>query len=476
MNRALCWLRRDLRLTDHRPLAEATRSGTQVAVAFVFDTQILNQLADRDDRRLSFIHRSLEELDQGLRAHGSRLIVLHGDPIQEIPKLAKALQATTVYAGRDFESYALRRDREVASALSRQGAQLRLLKDQVVFEGSEILKENGEPYRVFTPYQAAWLHALQSRNALEEATPNLVSLCPAHDLKECGLASWDLLQLGFQPSDLWLEPGEQAAEQRLEQFFDTSMEEYQTGRDAYAEEGTSGLSVHLRFGTLSIRQAARTALRRPDPGARKWLSELIWREFYQAILFHAPFVETGAFLRRYDAIEWPGLERHFEAWCAGETGYPVVDAAMRHFNQTGWMHNRLRMIVASFLCKDLLIDWRKGEAYFARYLLDYDLASNNGGWQWCASTGVDPQPVFRIFNPLLQSKKFDPQGAFLRRHLPELAYLEAPFIHFPATAPTHVLERAGGIVLGRDYPAPIVDHGVQRGRALALYKTVSPAS
>lgn len=453
MQKALVWVRRDLRLTDHTPLAHAASQADTVAVAFVFDRKLLAGLS-RNDRRLTFIHQSLEELDEELQKRGSRLIVRIGDPVEEIPQLAKELGAELVCAGRDYETYAKKRDAKVAEALKKQGSQLKLLKDQVIFEGREVLSKTGTAFKVFTPYKNAWLSALSAQEYDERSTKK-AKFAP----KPPKNPDWSLKALGFDPQDLWLEAGEKAAKLRLKSF-EAKMKDYGKGRDFPATEGTSGLSVHLRFGTISIRECVRKALAQENAGAKTWLSELVWRDFYHMILDNNPHVETGAFKKEYDSIRWPGSEKHFQAWSEGRTGYPLVDAAMRHFNATGWMHNRLRMVVASFLTKDLLVSWQKGEAYFAQHLLDFDLAANNGGWQWSASTGCDAQPYFRIFNPYSQSEKFDPDGTFIRENVPELAKVKGKDIHQP---------EVGGL-FGVDYPEPIVDHSAQREKAIRLFK------
>lgn len=464
-HKALCWIRRDLRLCDHTALAEATNQYEQVAVVFVFDTEILKFLEDSDDRRLVFIHRSLVELDRKLKAQGSMLIVRHGNPVHEIPKLAYELGCGAVFTAKDYEPYAHERDHGVDLRLRELGIQFKSFKDSVVFEGGEVLSQTGTPLRVYTPYGRAWRAKFNPVLHADERMPNLEHLIPSSDLEQFS-CDWRLSALGFHDNSLWLDAGEEAGIQRLNSFR-VNISQYGDDRDFPSKSGTSGISVHLRFGTISIRQAVRLALEVGTPGADKWLSELIWREFYQDILFHNPRVVTDTFQPQYNELAYPGDEAWFEAWKLGKTGYPIIDAAMRCFNATGWMHNRLRMVVASFLTKDLLIDYRRGEAYFARYLLDFDLASNNGGWQWAASVGADPQPYFRIFNPYLQSMKFDPDGTFMRQWLPELALLYGKSIHCPSEA-TGMELAAAGVTLGENYPHPIVDHATQRDQAIAL--------
>lgn len=470
----LFWYRRDLRPSDNRGLAEATRSARRVIPVFVFDTVILEDLGNSADRRVTFIQTSLLELRDSLRDIGSDLIVLHGDPVQRIPELASRMRAEAVFTNRDYDPYASVRDGQVREVLAESGCAFVDCKDQVIFEKDELLTQAGEPYRVFTPYKKAWMQRFEEMEsygqspALEEV-PGYERLAPRRVLR--GLSdAWDLRDIGFDRQKLWLPPGETAARERLEDFL-PKLAQYKSDRDFPARESTSGLSVHLRFGTISIRELVRAARADGSQGAQTWLSELIWREFYQMILDHFPKVVSHSFKPEYDAIRWPGTEEHFRAWCEGRTGYPIVDAAMRHFNATGWMHNRLRMIVAMFLTKDLLVDWRLGEAYFAAHLLDYDLASNNGGWQWSASTGADGVPYFRIFNPVLQSRRFDPDGAFLRANLPELRGYPGNLVHWPHDADMFAQSEAG-CILGEDYPHPIVDHFVQKEKAVALFSEV----
>lgn len=457
--RALCWLRRDLRLSDNTALAEATANAKEVVVAFVFDTTILGALLDRDDRRVSFIHRSLTELDGKLRGLGSCLVVRYGDPKVEIPRLAADLSIDAIYTARDFEPSAVERDAEVQAGSK---AEFNLVLDQVVQAPEAIRSQLGEPYKVFTPYSKAW-HAAYNPPLVAERQSDLSKLAPK-SLLDHHIHPWSLDDLGFSAAELWLEPGEDAARARLREFV-PKMGAYGEFRDFPALSATSGLSVHLRFGTLSIREAMRTAIGHSN--ATKWLTELLWREFYAMILATFPHVVDEPFQSMYQGLEWPGETAAWQAWCDGQTGYPLVDAAMRCLKSTGWMHNRLRMVVASFLTKDLLVNYRLGEAHFARYLLDFDLASNNGGWQWAASTGVDAQPYFRIFNPILQSKKFDPDGQFIRQWCPELTCFPNNHIHFPAEAPLFEQMEAG-CVIGTDYPAPIVDHATQKELAVRL--------
>jgi len=474
-DKSLVWFRRDLRAEDHAALYHALKNSRQVVCVFVLDTEILDALPRRD-RRVAFILQSLEALDHALAAlqPGAGLVVRHGIARDEIPRLAAELGVDAVYCNHDDEPAALARDAQVSQALARQRRAFLSFKDHVIFERSEVLTGQGKPYGVFTPYKNAWLRQL---------TPFFLSSYPVHRyaaaLAPCpargvpGLAS-----IGFEPLELPpLLSGGSARAEGLFQDFLGRMDRYDRQRDFPAVKGPSYLSVHLRFGTVSIRHLAREAWTRAqagDAGAGVWLSELIWRDFYHQVLHHHPQVVTQAFRPEYDRIEWasgPEAEAHFAAWCEGRTGYPLVDAAMRQLNETGYMHNRLRMVTASFLVKDLGIDWRRGEAYFARQLLDFDLAANNGGWQWAASSGCDAQPYFRIFNPVSQSEKFDPEARFIERYVPELAALPPALRHAPWEAPPLALQ-AAGVVLGRDYPAPVVRHDEARATTLARYAVV----
>ena len=478
-SKSIVWFRRDLRAFDHAALHHALRAATEyggsVVCVFVFDTAILDGLP-RDDRRVRFIHASLRELDAELRKLGGGLIVRHGAAVDAIPRLAAELDAASVYANEDYEPAAIARDAAVAEALERAGRTLLRFKDQVIFEKNEVLTLAGGIYGVFTPYKNAWLKRLAAQP--ESAAPWMVEPYAAGFAPVSALALPSLAELGFDDGPLPAPAGMSGATELFEDFL-PRLADYGSARDFPALDATSRLSVHLRFGTTSVRHLVRTlrqmmANGAGGAGAPVWLSELIWREFYAMILFHHPHTAQQSFKPAFDAVAWETGEPAqvlFAAWCAGRTGYPLVDAAMVQLNTTGFMHNRLRMVTASFLVKDLGIDWRWGERYFARQLNDYDLASNVGGWQWAASTGCDAQPWFRIFNPITQSQKFDRQGAFIRQYLPQLAPLDARDIHAPWLVPAAELE-ACGIVLGRDYPAPLVDHAQARQRTLERFAVV----
>ena len=478
---ALVWLRRDLRCDDHAALYHALRRHARVYCAFVFDTDILDALPSREDRRVAFIHASVLELHERLRqlaarsgAPGGGVIVRHGLAVQCIVQLAQSLGVQEVLTNRDYEPEAIARDRRVADALRAQGIIYSDYKDQVLLERDEVLTQQGRPYSVFTPYKRAWLQRLDAfqlkpypvdRYAHHLAPPPMGEHLPT------------LADLGFAPTNLQnlaLPTGMSGAQQLLRDF-EPRMAAYHEARDYPGRKGVSYLSVHLRFGTVPIRQLAALAVQRAkqgSEGAQTWLSELAWRDFYFMILWHCPQVVTQSFKHEYDRVQWDDAPELWQAWCEARTGYPLVDAAMRQLLQTGYMHNRLRMVVASFLTKDLGIDWRRGERFFARHLNDYDLAANNGGWQWAASTGCDAQPYFRIFNPITQSQRFDPDGKFIRRYLPELARVPDAHIHFPAAMKPAALADCG-LRLGVDYPQPVVDHARARERTLMRFSLLS---
>jgi len=484
---ALVWFRRDLRTTDHAALYHALKHCERVWCVFVFDTTILQPLIDTwqarhpgapaQDRRVEFILASLRELDDALRAQGGGLIVLYGDPANLVPKLADELRVDAVFANHDYEPAAIERDETVRERLAEAGRACLTFKDQVIFERAELLTGQNKPFTVFTPYKNAWLKQLTGfylkPYPVETYANHLAALPP-----QLNRQLPTLEQLGFAPgnlAELDLPTGMSGAQRLLDDFV-TRIAGYAERRDFPAARGPSYLSVHLRFGTVSIRTLARLAheisLQPDGRGAATWLSELIWRDFYFMILSHHPRLAGGAsFKQEYDGLRWeqgPAADAAFAAWCEGRTGYPLIDAAMLQLNRTGYMHNRLRMVTASFLVKDLGIDWRRGERYFADQLNDYDLAANNGGWQWAASTGCDAQPYFRIFNPITQSEKFDADGRFIKRYLPQLAKLPAKWVHAPWLAGAQKLA-AFGVVLGEDYPAPIVDHAQARARTLARF-------
>jgi deoxyribodipyrimidine photo-lyase len=432
----------------------------------VFDSEILDPLPNRADRRVEFIWHSVRELQQALAACGGGLVVLGGNAREKIPALAAQLEADAVFTNHDYEPSAIERDEAVKQALDEAGVAFVTCKDQVIFEKSEILTQDGRPFSVFTAYKNAWLKQLDGfflkAYPVEKYFNRLV---PSPSAKMPTLAD-----LGFEPTNLLelkIAPGMAGAD-RLFADFKPRMAHYHERRDSPSTRGPSYLSVHLRFGTISIRALAAEAWQAANRGAAVWLSELIWRDFYFMILYHHPRVVSHSFRPEYDGIRFPNNPDLFSAWREARTGYPLIDAAMRQLNSSGYMHNRLRMVTASFLVKDLHVDWRRGERYFAAQLNDYDLAANNGGWQWAASTGCDAQPYFRIFNPVIQSQKFDAAGKFIRLYVPELTQCDDKFIHAPWLMNAAQQAKAG-VIIGRDYPAPVVDHAAARQVTLDLY-------
>lgn len=423
----LFWFRRDLRLHDNAGLYHALKSGMPVVPVFIFDTAILDGLAEKKDARLVFIRQALQEMQEKLEQLGSTLDVRHGEPEAIFRRLLDDYPVAAVYTNEDYEPYAQERDARVAKLLAASAIPFYTYKDQVIFSKNEVLKDDGKPYTVFTPYSKRWKSLLKPfyfrSYPNKKYFRNFFAHAP-HRIPSLESMGFSEMRVTFPPAD-WEK---------------SVIRTYNKTRDIPGIRGTSRLSVHLRFGTISIRELAREA------GAlnETFLNELIWRDFYQMILWHFPQVVKQSFRPEYDAIHWRNNEKEFRAWQQGLTGYPIVDAGMRELNETGYMHNRVRMVVASFLTKHLLIDWRWGEAYFAEKLLDYDLAANNGGWQWAAGTGCDAAPYFRVFNPYLQTQKFDPDLKYIRKWVPELDELT--------------------------YPQPIVAHDVARKRCLEVYQ------
>lgn len=421
MKVSLFWFRRDLRLTDNVGLSKALNSGLPILPIFIFDDQILHEL-EEDDARVNFIYDQLFEINQKLRDKKTGLRVFRGNPLEIWKELLNNYEIAQVFLNKDYEPYALKRDRQIEEFLAENGIQFKAYKDQVIFEENEVVKDDGKPYSVFTPYKNRWLKTLR-----------------IEDLKEASLASDHFLplqndfpsrqQLGIKPSSIKVYPFDLAA-----------IEGYVQQRD-YPRMDTTHLSPHLRFGTIGIREL----FNRIPEDASVFKSELIWREFFMQILYHYPKTVQHNFKSKYDGIEWRNNEEEFQAWCEGKTGYPLVDAGMRELNQTGYMHNRVRMVTASFLIKHLLIDWRWGEAYFAKKLLDFELSSNVGNWQWAAGTGCDSAPYFRIFNPVEQLKKYDKDLTYVRKWVEDFDELT--------------------------YPQPIVEHKVARERCLLAYKS-----
>ena len=422
----ICWFRRDLRLEDNAALYHALKSNFPVLAVFIFDTDILHQFENKKDKRVQFIYETLEKLNSELKKHQSSFWIGHSTPLQTFEQICNEFEVRQVFANHDYEPYAIERDLKVKNFLAQRNIVFNTYKDQVIYEKSEIVKANGEPYTIFTPYSKLWKdkfkHGIIQQFASEKNFSNLFRTKPFHFLS--------FHEIGFEKTTV---------EFPTLNLSDKLILDYDETRNIPSLEGTSFAGMYLRFGTISVRSLVRFASELNE----KWLDELIWREFFMMILFHFPYVVNENFKKKYDNLKWRNNEKEFLLWCKGETGYPIVDAGMRQLNKTGWMHNRVRMIVAGFLCKDLLIDWRWGEAYFAEQLLDYELSSNNGNWQWAAGTGCDAAPYFRIFNPNQQIKKFDPQLTYIKRWIKNF--------------------RPG-------YLPEIVNHEFARKRALDVYK------
>ena len=423
----IMWFRRDLRLHDNAALYQALKSEYPVVPVFIFDKNILDDLEEKKDRRVEFIREALAEMQATLKKYKSSLEVFYDKPANVYKELLKKYSINTVYANEDYEQYAIDRDNEINNLLQQHTSSLKLYKDHVIFAKDEVLKDDGSPYTVFTPYSKRWkatLTAFHLRSYPIEKYSNNFYRCPPHSIPS-------LESMGFEKT------GDPFP---LKTIRTGLLKDYKNTRDYPGINGTSHLGVHLRFGTISIRELATEA----KENSETYLNELIWRDFYQMILWHFEHVRKyKSFKQEYDKIKWRNNEKEFEAWCTGQTGYPIVDAGMRELNTTGFMHNRVRMITASFLTKHLLTDWRRGEAYFAKKLLDYDYAANNGGWQWAAGSGCDAAPYFRVFNPTLQTQKFDKDLKYIRKWVPEFE--------------------------GFDYVKPIVEHEVARKRAIEVY-------
>ena len=418
------WFRRDLRPDDNTGLNKALASGLPVLPVFIFDTNIIDELPD-DDPRVNFIYESLSVINKELQKSGGSILILKGDPLKIWDELVSSYDINEVYINKDYEPYAIQRDLKIESFLRSNGITLKRSKDQVIFEEGEILKSDGKPYTVFTPYKNSWLRKFKENPDLIPATK-----APGFQLFYNHSAHFPSIEeLKFRKSSI-----------KVRRYDLSVVPEYHKYRDFPSADKTSYLSSHLRFGTVNIRKLVNIA----QEQNQVFLNELIWREFFMQILFHFPHVVTGNFKKLYDGISWRNDENDFRRWCNGETGYPIVDAGMRQLNHSGYMHNRVRMITSGFLCKHLLTDWRWGEAYFAGKLLDYELSSNNGNWQWAAGTGCDAAPYFRIFNPETQQKKFDPAMKYIRRWVDDLDK--------------------------SSYPQKIVDHDFARRRAVETYK------
>jgi len=475
--RGIVWFRRDLRLHDQPALTAACEAWSEVIPLFVFDEPLL-QSHVFGSACVNFMLGCLDDLASSLADRGLTLQWRRGDPVEEVVRAAREWKADAVYWNRDYEPRAIERDRTVTQRLAKAGVIVRTFKDQVVFESDEVRGATGEPLQRYSAYRARWWTQWHATTPVVQPIPTaLAKKIPASLALSRTLPT--ATELGYDPVTSWIEPGERYVMKRLRWFTEGPLHSYGQGRNLPAADGSAKLSPHFRFGTLSPRMAVHTALKALANGGRvsrpdvlTWVDELIWREFFQQVLASFPHVAEGPFRQvvvppsRDQGSEHDSL---FQAWCHGQTGYPIVDAGMRQLNQTGWMHNRVRMVVASFLIKDLRIDWQSGERYFMQHLIDADLAANNGNWQWCASTGTDAMRGYRIFNPALQSKRFDPDGAYIRRYVPELAHVSAKRIHEPHLMTADEQEGAR-CRIGVDYPSPVVDHQLARLEYLSLGK------
>ena len=474
---SLIWLRRDLRLHDHAVLATALADKAALQPVFVFDTDILARFTNKNDRRLVFIAETLCHLDGALKKRGGRLLVLHGKPTELMPKLANALSATAIFSAEDFEPATRARDAKVKEQLPATTRFVQVL-DHLIRAPQLMVKADKTPYKVFTPFYKLWRRDLGETDYAEYTVKDKRRYADGDvQRKLAEKQGIKILNINDGPAKLLAQIGYQYTQdkmwtvddvpQRLSIFISKRLRDYPTARDQLPIIGTSQLSPYLRFGLVSVRECVRAAMEHGQ--GEKWISELAWREFYACILYHFPEVVEHEFEKKYrgKAIPWSYDKKHIEAFTTGTTGYPVVDAAVRELLATGYMHNRARMIVASFVTKDLLLDWRIGEEFFAQHLMDYELASNNGGWQWAASTGTDASPYFRVFNPMLQSRKFDPKGEYIKKYVPELRGMDAKDIHAPWESK---------FVKPKGYPAPIVDHTGAKERVVALFKQAGQAS
>lgn len=455
------WLRRDLRLKDNTAISEALSASETSQLIFCFDKNILEKLPN-NDKRLTFIIEALTELNEESKKLGGELIILHGDPALEVPKYLKKEKFEALFFNEDYEPYALSRDKKVTSVLKIPTFKF---TDQLIFHPLEVLKKDGTPYKVFTPFKNAWLDKLEDHKSRLKINklPSKSKLLGMGHPESFSKKDW-YKKLGFEKQSLVIPTGRTGAKKTLGRL-KTVLPTYAETRDLLTEKATSKLSPYLRHGLIGLREVISYCFTNEKNSSPTFVSELVWREFYMMILFHFPHVEKSSFKPQYDKIKWLGGKKELDSWKKGMTGFPIVDSAMRCLNETGLMPNRLRMVTASFLCKTLLVNWQEGEKYFAEKLLDYDLSANSGGWQWSSSSGCDSQPYFRIFNPVSQSKKFDPKGDFIKKWCPELDTLTEKEVHEP-----HLL---GPLILagkGIDYPTPVVDYKQKRQEALDMYK------
>lgn len=463
MKHILWWLRRDLRIDDNLVLHQALNDAASVIPVFILDEKLLAS-KKLSPARKQFLFESLHALDAKLKTRGAYLVLRQGDAARELVKLARETQADAIYFHADYTPYARQRDARVMAALDSAGIRYAAFNDLYLADPNEVLKEDGTAYTVYTPY----------RKRFEK----IVSIPPRYETKRNlntprEIPSLNIESLMKPRNPNFARGGEDVAKALAQEFVTrkNGLEQYGNARDDMAADSTSHLSPHLHFGTVSVRELVRTA-RGASDNARVWINELVWREFLNQVLFHFPYAARQSFRPEYADLNWQANAEFFQAWREGKTGYPIVDAGMRQLNATGWMHNRARMITASFLTKDLLLNWQLGEKFFMQTLIDGDMASNNGGWQWTAGTGTDAQPYFRIFNPMLQSARFDSAGMYIRRWVPELERVPTQYIHAPSEMPSDVA-RTIHFQLGKEYPKPLVEHAAQRARVLAMYRKPS---
>ena len=473
MKNTLFWFRRDLRLQDNVGLYHALKNSDKVACMFVFDKGILSSLG-KQDKRVDFIWNAVFNLKEELQNLGSDLIVIYDKPEVAVAKLAKKYKVNSVYANEDYEPNARKRDQDISDYLEKNNITFNIFKDQVIFAKNEISNGNKQPFKVFTPYLNQWLNKFTINDIFDYTDEKLyiklakfnIDKMPSLEDLNFEKTNVSNIKIGFSNKD---------AKLILSNFCKNKIAKYDQIRDFPKMAGVSFLGIHNRFGTISVRELLRSAIevKKINPNSSKgvdtWISEIVWRDFYFQILYNFPHVVYEPFNKEYEKFPWENNMENFQKWCMGETGYPIVDAAMKQLNNTGYMHNRLRMITASFLTKNLLIDYRLGEQYFASKLLDFDLSANNGGWQWAASTGCDAQPYFRIFNPILQSEKFDEQGDFIKKNLSVFKNIDGKYLHEPWKYADKLKD--GGVILGKDYPYPIVDYKSSRQKTLDIFKS-----
>lgn len=464
MKKALVWIRRSLRLHDHTALCYATNNFDEVYVGFVFDTHILKKLDDKKDHRITFIHDTLDNLNKRLENGG--VYVMHGKPEDHIVQLAKDLAVDAVITHKDYELYAQKRDEKVESKLKKENIEFKRFKDHVIFEAEEVRTGSGDFYKVFTPYKNTWFSKIKENpDVLSERKVDISKI--TYKRVKGYTSDLSLSDIGFERTEKEREYSPDY--KKLLKSFNQVKDEYNKKRDYPAVRGTSKLSAYLRFGQVSVRELMRKNWPYENEGEEIWLSELAWRDFYFGLLKTFPHIEKFAYNDKYENIPWINNKDHFKKWCEGKTGVPIVDAGMRELNQTGWMHNRVRMIVASYLTKILIIDWRWGEEYFAKKLIDFDLAANNGGWQWSASTGCDAAPYFRVFNPYRQSERFDKNCEYILKYVPEVKNLPPKYIHEP-TKITQKVQDDNNFKWGEDYPKPLVDYSERRKEVIQIFK------